>query len=409
MQLVVFEDAGYRNLLPLTYWRAAFDLRCGCETLIEKIEAAAGRTAESVFVRPDLAEVMKERQTRRVNQPAASDLQLWVNGRLLLRRLPDLPDGAAAWSGDTLMAARLPVQTAYRLTPQVLLDSAKLRDLLGDLPAAHIPQDAAMLVTHPWHLVLENEAEMVRRASNWRFERLGRVDPGAHLVNEAAVHLGAGSRVKPGAVLDAEDGPIFLGDEVTVYPNAVLQGPCYVGKGCVVQAGASLRRGSSIGPRCKIGGEIEDSIFHGFANKQHDGFLGHSYVGAWVNLGADTVTSDLKNTYGTVKVPVNGTLIDSGVTFVGAVIGDHSKTGINVALPTGCVIGFACNVVRQRAPRFVPSFSWLGYEDAELNDPARALAVARKVVARRDCRLTPAEEALFLSVDDQARRLEVVR
>jgi len=231
---------------------------------------------------------------------------------------------------------------------------------------------------------------------------------GAHLVQKGAIHVGAGSRIKPGAVLDAEEGPIYIGENATIHAGAVVQGPAYIGDGCTIQPGSSIRPGCSIGMVSKIGGELEATIFHGYSNKQHDGFLGHSYVGEWVNLGADTVGSDLKNTYGTIRVPINGRPSDSGQMFVGAFIGDHTKTAIGTKLPTGCVIGYACNIACSGfIPRFVPSFTWLTETGAQPNDPQRALKVARTVVARRNRQYSAAEEALFLAVNGEAARHEV--
>src|SRR5262249_54025468 len=159
------------------------------------------------------------------------------------------------------------------------------------------------------------------------------------LVNEHAIHVAAGATIKPGVVLDADHGPIHIDRDALIEPNAVLQGPCYIGPGSIIRPGAAIRENTTIGPVCKVGGEVEASIFQGYANKQHDGFLGHSFVSPWANLGADTVTSDLKNTYGTIRVHLNGVGVESGQQFIGSIIGDHAKTGIGTILPTGCVLG----------------------------------------------------------------------
>jgi UDP-N-acetylglucosamine diphosphorylase/glucosamine-1-phosphate N-acetyltransferase len=272
---------------------------------------------------------------------------------------------------------------------------------------ADLPADAVLLLEYPWQIVHANEAEITRQVGAMQRQRLGRVYPGAHLLNESAIHIGAGSRIKPAAVLDAEAGPIFVGENATVSPNVTITGPAYIGDGCTIQPGASIRGGTSIGPVCKVGGEVEGTIIHAYSNKQHDGFVGHSYVGEWVNLGADTVNSDLKNTYGSVRVTLNGLEIDTGLKFVGAFIGDHAKTGIGTRLPTGCIVGYAANIFTSRyAPKSSPSFAWLTDEGLQFNDPQKALAVARKVVARRNRKLSQLEEALFLSIAETARQFE---
>ena len=407
MQLLIFEDDGYKNLLPLVYSRATFNLRCGFDNLLAKIEAAVGLTADAVFVRKSLARVLAERQTRRVNQPSTSDDQLWVNGRLLLRKGLDLTKDSAVWRGDALAAARLSRTIACKLTPDVLLDRQRLREILAQYQTVELSEETGLLIDYPWQLVHENAAEIIRQSRDRQFTLAGTISPGAHLISNNPIHIGAGSVIKPGAILDAEHGPIYVGEKVTIHPGAVIQGPCYIGDGCTIQPGASIRTGCSIGMVCKVGGEVEGTIFHGYSNKQHDGFIGHSYVGEWVNLGADTVGSDLKNTYGPVRVPINGIPVYSGQSFIGAFIGDHTKTAIRTALPTGCVIGYACNIaVGGFVPQFVPSFSWLTDKGVAPNDAAKALEVARKVVARRDRKYSAAEEALFLSIQKEAILLE---
>lgn len=405
-ELIVFEDAGWRDLLPLTYWRGVFDLRCGVDSLLDKIERASGATAE-LRARPELAAVLRTRQTRAVNSAEMLKSCLFVNGRLLLRSAIDLPLGTAAWRGETLLAAHVQSAFANKLTPEVLLDGAKTREVLKGVAAEQLPPESYELIDHPWQLIQHNEGELRRQLAAVRPQRVGRVMAGAHLIGEESIHVGHGATIKAGAVLDAEGGPVFVADNVVVSPNATLQGPCFVGPHSLVQPAAIIRESCSVGAWCKVGGEIEGTIFHGYSNKQHYGFLGHSYVGEWVNLGAGTVNSDLKNTYGNVRVAINGRAIDTGRMFVGAFIGDHAKTGINVVLPTGCVVGFGANVFLSRhAPKFVRSFAWLTDEEQAEYEPQRAWAVARIVMARRKITPSAAEEALFLAIPALARRIE---
>lgn len=197
----------------------------------------------------------------------------------------------------------------------------------------------------------------------------GAQDRGSHLLAPRDIHIGDGTRVKPCVVIDAEDGPVLIGENVRIMPHSYIQGPVYIGDGCILQVGANIREGTHLGPVCKVGGEVEESIVQGYSNKQHDGFLGHSYVGSWVNIAADCINSDLKNTYGKIRVPINGEEVDTGELFQGASIGDHAKVGINVSIPTGAVIGFCSNVYTPVSPKFVPSFSWIVGEEAQEYDP----------------------------------------
>lgn len=403
---VVFEDAGWKDLLPLTYGRAVFELRCGPATLLEKIEARCGVRA-AVIVRPALGDVVSARSARALSPPDSRQARLLINGRLLLRAPIHLPPGSAAWRNETLLAAHVAPEMAATLTADVLLNHGRCRAALGALPQHALPADAYRLIDHPWQLVLENAAELRDELGGRAMQRAGRIGPGAQLVNPSAIHVARTATIKANVVLDAEAGPIWIDEGATISPNSTVQGPAYVGPNSLVQPNSILREATTIGPWCKVGGEIEGTIFQGYANKQHHGFLGHAFVGEWVNLGAGTVNSDLKNTYGPVRVAINGRPIDTGQTFVGSFIGDYAKTGINVALPTGAVIGFAANVFLSRhPPKFVPSFAWLTDDESARYDPARALDVARKVMARRKITMSPAEERLFLSIATLAPTIE---
>ena len=213
----------------------------------------------------------------------------------------------------------------------------------------------------------------------------------------------------PCVVLDAEQGPIYIGANVRISPHVSVQGPCYIGDDTLIQSGAAIREATAIGPVCKVGGEVEASIIHSYSNKQHDGFLGHSYLGQWINIAADSINSDLKNTYGKVRVPINGVEVDSGEMFVGLTVGDHSKCGINSSFATGSVVGFSANLfMSAHIPKFVPSFAWYTDSCREYYDAQRGLDVARKVMARRKVAMTAAQQNLYLRLLDLAKRHERV-
>jgi UDP-N-acetylglucosamine diphosphorylase / glucose-1-phosphate thymidylyltransferase / UDP-N-acetylgalactosamine diphosphorylase / glucosamine-1-phosphate N-acetyltransferase / galactosamine-1-phosphate N-acetyltransferase len=410
--VVIVEDHRYANLLPLTYWRATFELRCGWDQLIDKIRAAVNPSGLSLMVRPELVEVVSQRWSLPVNRPVGG-AALFVNGRLMAASAVSWPEAPAVGvCGDDIVCVNADAALAAELVSEVWLDSGKLQAVLKRHAARH-PQMTIDLPRYgvigwPWHLVRGNEAELIRQ---WKFgpgpDNQGRVYPGAHLLNERNIRIGAGSRIKPCAVLDAEEGSIVIGRDVVVSPQCTIEGPCFIGDGSLIQPGAVVREGTTIGPVCKVGGEIDNSILHAHSNKQHDGFLGHSYIGEWINIAADCINSDLKNTYGEVCVPINGVSTLTGEMFVGLTMGDHSKAGINLSFPTGAVVGFGCNVfVSHYAPKFVPSFSWYTDEGRDTYDAERGVDVARKVMARRKVRMTEAEERLFLALPEIARRHE---
>jgi UDP-N-acetylglucosamine diphosphorylase/glucosamine-1-phosphate N-acetyltransferase len=305
--------------------------------------------------------------------------------------------------GETIAAVLLDSGT-FAENPDLFIGGLLNTSAARRFPAEEVP---ARVARYPWDLVRMNSEEIAndfaRRARRSRKRIAGRIYPGAVLLGRKNILVGSGSVIKPGVVLDAEEGPIMIGKNVTVMPNAVIQGPAFIGDGSTVKIGAKIYHGTSAGESCKLGGEIEASILQSHANKQHDGFLGHSYLGSWVNLGADTNTSDLKNTYGTVRVMVEGSEVDTGELFVGLAMGDHSKTGINVMFDTGTVVGVSCNVYGAgMPPKFLPSFSW-GQRGAFVPyEIEKCVETARRVMARRNVVMSRSYEELLRAVHAEA-------
>jgi UDP-N-acetylglucosamine diphosphorylase/glucosamine-1-phosphate N-acetyltransferase len=419
-RVVVYEDPGWQRLLPLVYVRAVCQLLCGSTDLVTRVKRLVAEPSArhegngqtpvvEIWSRRLLADVVGQQTGLPVNQ-TLSGATLLLNGRGIWRSLPATDHDDAAWVGtagpqNRIACIAADAALAGQLTSEVLLDELKTRAILAGLPRRDVGAHVTLL-DWPWQFV---DANLELLKSDWSDDMAGvagTVAAGSYLVNESAIHIGWGTKIKPCVVIDAEDGPVWIGDNVTILPHSYIQGPAYLGNGTLIQPGAVVHAGTTIGPRSKIGGEVEASIIQGYSNKQHDGFLGHSYVGSWVNIAADCINSDLKNTYGTIRVPINGRDVETGKMFVGMFVGDYSKAGINVSFPTGAVIGFCSSVFAARSPKFVPSFAWLDGESVQRYDEQRGLAIARKVMARRQCTMSPAEERLFLAVRQQALAVE---
>jgi UDP-N-acetylglucosamine diphosphorylase/glucosamine-1-phosphate N-acetyltransferase len=400
--LCLFEDPGYRKLLPLAFTRPIYDLRCGTCTLYEKVIRHYPQSPIVLHCRPELTEVVKHLHPGlEVNELSHASC-LWINGRLLAdkslsERIPPEGEDCLFICGQTLVAARMSGRKLEQL-------HQKMRS--GPLSADLFPLDQtqeveAQLIGYPWDLVHHNGVQI---QVDWEFfnspgQLKGQVYDGASLLNPQGLFVDQGAKVKPGVVLDAESGPIIIGPEATIFPNAVIEGPAFVGAKSLIKTGAKIYEGTSIGEVCKVGGEVEETIIHSYSNKQHDGFLGHSYLGMWVNLGADTNNSDLKNNYGHVKVYIDGEMVDSGSMFVGLFMGDHSKSGINTMFNTGTVVGVSCNVYGGGfPPKFIPSFTWGGAEGLVEYRLDKALETARAVMGRRKVDLTPADEQLLTRI-----------
>jgi UDP-N-acetylglucosamine diphosphorylase/glucosamine-1-phosphate N-acetyltransferase len=227
------------------------------------------------------------------------------------------------------------------------------------------------------------------------------VYPGVQMINDENILIGEGAEIKSGVVLDATDGPIAIGDNAVVMPNASIIGPASVGANSIVKTGAKILEGTSIGKVCKIGGEVDSTIFGNYSNKAHDGFIGHSYLGEWVNIGAASNNSDLKNNYSYVRMWCAGVDKETGRQFLGTIIGDHTKTGINTIFNTGTVIGFNCNIYSsEMPPKFVPSYSWGHGESLTGYDIVKAMQTAEIVMERRKIKFDKAYKALFEKINE---------
>lgn len=401
--ICIFEDAAFSRLLPLVYIRPVYNLRCGILSLREKIFRAYPKATFALHCRSYLADYMRLRNPGvRVND-VPDGACLFLNGRVvasreLVKQIPFHGDREAVYvQGNDLVAARVKGKNLQRVR-------SRMHELLSLEQFEGVPHVNVQvpMVEYPWDVIHRNGQELVSDFSLLAGgkRRVAAAPKGVYRINKSEVHIGTGSRIQPGTVLDAESGPIFIGRNVRIFPQATIIGPAAIGDGSIVKTGAQIYGSTSIGPVCKVGGEIEHSVIHGFSNKQHHGFLGHSYVGAWVNMGAGTTTSDLKSNYGSVRVSLGGEPIETGQQFIGLIFGDHSKTAINSMFNAGTVVGVSSNIFGDGfPPKYVPSFSWGAAGEAFTTfGIERAIDVARRVMARRDVTLTTFEEKLFMTL-----------
>lgn len=250
------------------------------------------------------------------------------------------------------------------------------------------------LLREPWNLMAENP-EQLREDIPRLFPGYAADDlPGCHILGNGLVSLGTDVEVEPGSVFDVRKGPIRLSDGVVVRTQTRLEGPAFVGPGTTLLGGALSE--VSLGPACKIRGEVESTVVLGFTNKAHDGFLGHSYLGRWINLGAMTTNSDLKNNYGPVRVGGFDGPRDTGLRKVGCLLGDHVKTGIGTMLNTGTVVGTGSNIFGGRMPpTYVPPFSWGSGQELSEYKLEKFLEVAETVMGRRGMELDAGTESVL--------------
>jgi UDP-N-acetylglucosamine diphosphorylase/glucosamine-1-phosphate N-acetyltransferase len=391
MRVCLFEDAAVADLEPLTLTRPAFALLCGCGTLADKQFHVFRATTPGAVVRPSLAPLLSETW-------AVNDLAWLRAGPVVLVRArwlplqaapPDLTQPHLGLVNDEIAYAVLGPEQARQLCLDSLSDALESwRKCLPQRPAG------GRMIRHLWELVDAN-ADCLNADGS-----LGEATPQADILclgPRERLCIAASATIEPLVVVDTSKGPVIIDHAAYVSAFSRLEGPCYIGPSTQV-LGAKIRGGTTLGPGCRIGGEVEACIVQGYTNKYHDGFLGHAYVGSWVNLGAGTSNSDLRNDYGPVRVMVGNRLLDTGRTKVGCFLGDHVKAAIGCLINTGTNVGPFAGLLPcgSLLPRHVTAFSTVVDGRIVANtDIEELIATARVMMSRRDRALSQAQERLY--------------
>jgi UDP-N-acetylglucosamine diphosphorylase/glucosamine-1-phosphate N-acetyltransferase len=399
--IVLFEDDKVADLSPIVWWRTVFELRTGRKIILDRTPQRLGAPVAGVWTRDWIAAVAGQRCGAPANRSVEAGHVL-VNGRWLFDDKIEFPDAPCVGTVDDQVAYVVcDDHLARELSAAVMLREDVRSKMLEQVE--HVVAPGSM-VQYPWDFLRDLGAtinadwvpsEAVVESDQVGSEHVGPMD---------RVHIGPSTTVHPTAVIDATEGPIYISHDVQIGAYALIEGPAYIGPGTRISPFTWLHGGNAIGPVCKIGGEIDGCVFQGYSNKQHDGFLGHAFVGSWVNIGAGATNSDLKNTYSSVRVPVDRGEVDTGMLFLGAIIGDHAKIGIQATIPAGAVIGLGAAIAATRViPKRIPSFSWVTEDGIRDGDPARLLDVATRAMSRRSVDMTDDEVELFLDLGTRAR------
>ncbi|MBM4021056.1 MAG: hypothetical protein FJ284_02225 [Planctomycetes bacterium] len=397
LPLILFEDAAAAHLEPLTLTRPVHDLRVGLLTIRERWTLALGARSASGPLRPHLRGLFDPPPQR----PLAA---IWINARYLptptlLAALRKDKSGHARHGDDVVAAYGTAAESAAWMERGQPLPRGRGRRVGGEPPR----------LMHPWDICRLAAGEITAEAAviGWPAGRGVGLSPTAIVDRPERLFMRAGAVVEPGAVLVTEDGPILLDEGARVMAGAMIRGPVAVGRDATVRMGARLYGGTVVGPRSKVGGEVAATVFHSCSNKAHEGYVGNSVFGQWVNLGADTTASNLKMTYGTVKMLdwPTGVEVDTGEQFVGTIMADHCKTGINTMLNTGTICGVSSIILGAGFPaRAIGSFKWVqpwAVTDYRLE---KALVDMERMMARRGVALAPAYRRMMTSIYESGRR-----
>lgn len=407
MTLVLFEDEQVTQLYPVTIGRPAFAISCGSYRLLDLVRwlrTTAGKPlAIDVRVRPHLRTIWQNAEGSETSPAAANKKEpvLLINARLapstaLLSQLQsllstDLP--GVVQRGNRLAAALLPEGVsapAAESSPQEFvaeIQRLKLPSLAGEFPWFDYPHDIIR------HHLLTLRKNLEHRLVTGKYEQTA-----------DGVFLATGAKLGQFVVADTQHGPIVLEENAAVGPYCYLHGPAHLGAGARVIEHSAIKDGVALGHTTKVGGEVEGSIIEPYTNKQHHGFLGHSYLGSWINLGAGTCNSDLKNTYGLVNMEYQGHKVPTGMQFIGCMMGDYAKTAINTGIFTGKTIG-ACSMIYGFVTTNVPSFVNYARSFGQVTEaPVEVMAATQaRMFARRNVEQRPCDVQLLYDMYELTR------
>ncbi|MCO6460028.1 MAG: glucose-1-phosphate thymidylyltransferase [Saprospiraceae bacterium] len=383
MKVILFDGPEWGDLLPLTFTRPVADIRIGIDTIREKWEAALHTSCE-ILTQPYL-------QQHRIDESGGDYLMInaaYIPDAGLAEALIDLPVNRRLTLGDNIVAWRT---DDYRLPmPEV-----------NRLDAVVFPfSDTVIHIAFPWNIFSFNHEVLKSDFARITLNRTSKTISSTNRIIGDDVFAEEGV-VAEGAIINSTLGPVYLGRGSEIMEGAMIRGGLALCEGSSIKMGAKLYGANTFGPHCKIGGEVTNSIFQGYSNKGHDGYLGNSVIGCWCNFGADTNSSNLKNNYKKISIynyPARDK-ISSGQQFLGLIMGDHSKTGINTMLNTGTVVGVFANIFGSGFPdTHIPSFTWCDSGKMEPYRFEKAIEVAQNVMARRNLELSETEKGILAHI-----------
>ncbi|MBS1783702.1 MAG: GlmU family protein [Bacteroidetes bacterium] len=385
MQVILFDDQTRFSLFPFTHTRSVADIRCGILTMRERWEKRL-KTNTGTLTESYLQGLFPQVCT-------GNDI-LFINGAVfandaLLMAINKLKHQQKLLSGNTILAFR---------TNDLKINFDNLDQSTSSFEAISYNSPVQEL-KHVWDIFELNEQAI---KDDFQLLTAGRksqhIPEFVTVVGAENLFLEEGAIINPGVVINAKNACVYLGAEAEILEGSLLRGSVALCEQAVIKMGAKIYGATTIGPGCKVGGEISNVVFFSNSNKGHDGYLGNAVIGSWCNLGADTNCSNLKNNYDVIKIwdeYINKS-VQTGLQFCGLMMGDHSKCGINTMFNTGTVVGVSANIFGAGFPeKFIPSFTWGGSDGLVTYQFERALDTAKRMMIRRKHIMTE-EEILVL-------------
>ncbi len=391
MNIILFDSEARENLLPLTYTRPVANLRVGILTIREKWEKHLSGKSSTITVGylSKLFPSHVEEENLLINATACPDAEL-------VKAISRLVFNEALVVGEDIIAVKA--------------DKASTENFAsGDTSGfSNKPYEAEIVtINRPWDIFKKNGAELEKD-----FELITKgkeslpVPSSNTVIGNGKIFLEEGAKVEA-AILNTNSGPIYIGKDAEVMEGSIVRGPFALCEHATVKMGAKIYGPTTVGPHSKVGGEVNNSVIIGYSNKGHDGFLGNSVLGEWVNIGADSNNSNLKNNYDEVRLwnYKAERFEKTGLQFCGLIMADHSKCGINTMFNTGTVVGVSANVFGSGFPRnFIPSFAWGGAAGFAEYKFEKAIETSQRMMERRGITLDENGREMLKTVNDLTKK-----
>ena len=389
MNYILFEDSKVQNLSPFSLNHASFEMRCGLYSNIERVYRLMSPNDKLyLLVRSEIEDVIREKYSELIINPQIIPSGIMLNGATIWNQdlIKSIDIDKTYSSNGNLIAINRSISTQLNDFYQLLEDSIQIT---LDIDVIHID--------YLWDLIFNISNILCHDSTSITSKGDYDIHKSAIINNRNNIFINENSTIGAGVILDGNNGPIIIDKNVKIDIGALIQGPIYIGENSIINPGSKLRGNISIGPVCKVGGELEDVIIQGYSNKQHDGYLGHSFLGEWINIGANTNNSDLKNNYSSIRMHVSKNLeINTLKQFLGVIIGDYTRTGISTMLNSGTFIGLGANVFGSEfQSKFIDSFQWGRDGKTEFE---KFINTCEKMKLRRDKKLSKIETKLLKNI-----------
>ena len=406
INICIYEDNYYKQLLPLTYNRPVYDLLIGTNSILDKVNQFFNYANISLHCRNELKPTLKEKLPKNaINSINNGTPCLFINGRTImtqslyniLAQLNPAHNHLLLYKGHVI-ATYLRGEELDNIINLLKKGPINNKTLYETLRKKAITKQLnhCLITQYPWDLIEYNK-ELINSDFIYKNKpgiNKANTKPYVSIYNEDNLFIDTNTLIEDFVVLDATQGAIYIEKNVTILAHTRIEGPAFIGKNSIILGGSF--KNVSIGPYCKVAGEITETIIHGYTNKTHSGFIGNSYIGEWVNLGAGTTTSNLKNNYTSIDTIVDNKKTDTKLTIFGSIIGDYVKTSINTSLNTGTLIGLGSTLFNTGFhAKNIPPFQWGSPNNYTLHKFDQFIKTTKVMMLRRNNSLSKTKEQLL--------------